>query len=498
MMALDSSPGNHVNQDQWDGYSAEREEILTHFHASGVKNLVVLSGDLHTFVAGNLTTTGDHTGIPVGVELLGGSATSFGLPEETGLKPAALDALRKSADPHIVYADFERKGYLRGHRDQERGDRRVQDHGHDPRHRRSHPPRHLQRPVRKPHPAPGLTSPVRVAAMPAPATEVIVVGLGAMGTATCLALARQGVRVTGIDRFEPPHAYGSSHGGTRITRLAIGEGAEYIPLVRRSHELWRELEAESGTSLLTQCGGLILARPASAFFEQTRALAAAHGIEHERLSNAGAAPPLSHVRGRRGDRGLLRAVRRPAVARGGGGGATGARRPSRRDPAHGRAGRCGGRPVAEGVAVDTDAGATRADRLVLSVGAWLPELFPEGRELFAVYRQLMHWFAIREGYEQLRDMPVFVWDFGGERPEFVHLCGFYGFPAVDGPGGGLKIGTELYETTVTPDGRQHPATGRGDRAAVRRLRPRPAAVAGPGAGAHAPRACTRARAATTS
>jgi alkaline phosphatase D len=111
MMALDSAPGVHVNQDQWDGYSAEREEILSHFHASGVKNLVVLSGDLHTFVAGNLTTTGEQSGTPVGVELLGGSATSFGLPEEVGIPAKTLDALRKAADPHVIFADFESKGY---------------------------------------------------------------------------------------------------------------------------------------------------------------------------------------------------------------------------------------------------------------------------------------------------------------------------------------------------------------------------------------------------
>jgi alkaline phosphatase D len=111
MMALDSKPGVHVNQDQWDGYSAEREEILTHFHDARVKNLVVLSGDLHTFLAGNLTTTGEATGTPVGTELLGGSATSFGLPEETGIPAAALDALRRAEDPHIVFADFERHGY---------------------------------------------------------------------------------------------------------------------------------------------------------------------------------------------------------------------------------------------------------------------------------------------------------------------------------------------------------------------------------------------------
>ncbi len=111
MMALDSSPGNSVNQDQWDGYAAERQEILTAFVDAKVQNLVVLSGDLHTFIAGNLTTTGDSTGTPVGVEMLGGSATSLGLVEETGIPAATLDQLRQAADPHIVFADFVHHGY---------------------------------------------------------------------------------------------------------------------------------------------------------------------------------------------------------------------------------------------------------------------------------------------------------------------------------------------------------------------------------------------------
>src|SRR5436305_13423340 len=86
-----------------------------------------------------------------------------------------------------------------------------------------------------------------------------------MGSATCLQLATRGVRVIGIDRFEPPHPYGSTHGDTRITRVAIGEGAEYVPLVRRSHELWREIEARAGTRLLRVTGGLGLACAGSAF-----------------------------------------------------------------------------------------------------------------------------------------------------------------------------------------------------------------------------------------
>ena len=71
--------------------------------------------------------------------------------------------------------------------------------------------------------------------------DTIVLGLGAMGSAAVYHLARRGKRVLGIDRFSPPHALGSSHGDTRITRVAIGEGAQYTPLAMRSHELWREL-----------------------------------------------------------------------------------------------------------------------------------------------------------------------------------------------------------------------------------------------------------------
>lgn len=287
--------------------------------------------------------------------------------------------------------------------------------------------------------------------------KTIVVGLGAMGSAACWHLAKRGVSVIGIDQYVPPHAYGSTHGDTRITRLAIGEGAEYVPLVRRSHELWRELEQQSGARLLTQCGGVVLGHPGSPFFEQTEALAQRFGIEHERLDNpdlrrrlpmfavdeqteayyepgAGIVWPEAAVRAH------LEMARRE-----------GARL-------------CLGERVTawsatrSGVEVTTETGSYAADRLVLCAGAWLPQLFPAGRELVAVYRQLLHWFEIRDGYEQLRTMPVFVWDFGRGRGEFVHRNGFYGFPAVDGPTGGLKLATESYETTSEPDGRQHPAT----------------------------------------
>ena len=80
--------------------------------------------------------------------------------------------------------------------------------------------------------------------------DVVVVGLGAMGSAALSALARRGARVLGIERFTPGHDKGSSHGGTRVIRLGYFEHPSYVPLLRRSYELWREFEAASGQALL--------------------------------------------------------------------------------------------------------------------------------------------------------------------------------------------------------------------------------------------------------
>src|SRR5512135_3247414 len=120
--------------------------------------------------------------------------------------------------------------------------------------------------------------------------DAIVLGLGAMGSAVAYHLAKKGARVLGLDRFSPPHTLGSTHGDSRVTRLAIGEGEHYTPLVQRSHALWRELEGETGENLLTTNGGLIISgmRATShthveGFFDNTLSAARKFGIAHELL-----------------------------------------------------------------------------------------------------------------------------------------------------------------------------------------------------------------------
>src|SRR5687767_7035075 len=88
--------------------------------------------------------------------------------------------------------------------------------------------------------------------------DVIVVGVGAMGAAACWQLARRGVRVLGIEQFDIPHTRGSSHGYSRMTRTSYYEHPDYVPLLRRANELWRELEEECGEKILHLVGGLYL------------------------------------------------------------------------------------------------------------------------------------------------------------------------------------------------------------------------------------------------
>ena len=96
--------------------------------------------------------------------------------------------------------------------------------------------------------------------------DLAVVGLGAMGSATCFQAAERGLKVLGLDRHAPPHQMGSTHAETRITRLAVGEGPQYLPFVARSHEIWRMIERRTGVPLLHQTGGYIItpAQPKSA------------------------------------------------------------------------------------------------------------------------------------------------------------------------------------------------------------------------------------------
>jgi sarcosine oxidase len=116
--------------------------------------------------------------------------------------------------------------------------------------------------------------------------DVIVVGLGTVGSATCMTLAQRGVSVLGIDAFHRPHTMGSHHGESRSVRRAYLEGTAYVPMARRAWELWRKLEKDSGEKLLITTGNLTIGPPDGPAVSGFLASARAGGISHDFLTAA--------------------------------------------------------------------------------------------------------------------------------------------------------------------------------------------------------------------
>ena len=278
--------------------------------------------------------------------------------------------------------------------------------------------------------------------------DALVLGLGALGSAVLLQLARRGIRVLGVDRLAPPHTQGSSHGETRITRCAIGEGEHFTPLALRSHVLWREIESETGAKLLTTPGVLVLSSPARTsfthvedFFANTVAAARRYHIAHEILD-------AEAIRRRYGQF----CVRDDEIGYFEPGG--GFLRPESCLSAQLELARRHGAeihvnervlsfaPRRADVVVTTDRDTYVAGQLVVAAGPWLPELLDSSfAGHFRVYRQAQFWFADPAGLFGAGRFPVFIWELSGRSQSI------YGFPDIDGAG--VKIATEQFDSTTT-------------------------------------------------
>ncbi|MEZ0169305.1 N-methyl-L-tryptophan oxidase [Microvirga sp. TS319] len=284
--------------------------------------------------------------------------------------------------------------------------------------------------------------------------DVVVVGLGAMGSAALYQLAKRGMNAVGIDRFSPPHDQGSTHGETRITRQAIGEGEVYVPLVLRSNELWKELEAETGERLLVQNGCLIMGSSApasggvirSAFLERTQKSAIAYDIPHEMLDAAEIRRRHPQFMPREDEIGYFEP----------GGGYLNPERcvavQLELARALGAVAQLGTRvisvsPEGSGVKVVTDQGELLAGQAIVSAGSWASSLLgaPFAR-LLSPARQVMHWFEVDPDYARhWSQSPVFAWGHGPSPNDF-----FYGFPSLSGSNA-IKTAGEQYDAFVHPD-----------------------------------------------
>lgn len=274
--------------------------------------------------------------------------------------------------------------------------------------------------------------------------DVIVIGLGGMGSAAAHRLAERGLMVLGIDRFPPVHDQGSSHGGSRITRQAYFEDPAYVPLLLRAEQLWRDVEDRSGRRVVHYTGGLMIGDATSRTVAGSLASARQWGLDHESLDAdqlRSRFPTLSPA-----DDDIALYERKAGYVV-----------PEASVAAHLQLAGEAGAELHHGEAVtrwESDGGGVRvhtrttsytADRLVVCPGAWAPTLLADLGVPFTVERQVQYWFAPRGPIEPFLDdrHPIYVWERDAARQ-------FYGFPATDTTSG-VKVAFFRGGDVCTPD-----------------------------------------------
>jgi sarcosine oxidase len=278
-------------------------------------------------------------------------------------------------------------------------------------------------------------------------STIIIIGLGAMGSATALQLAARGHHVVGFDQFTPPHSYGSSHGQTRIIRQSYWEDPRYVPLLLRAHELWRRLEVDAGQSLMHMTGGLMIGRGGGDLVARSTASAERFALPHEVLSaaqirrlypafaidddwvalwerNAGYLHPEACV---------AQQLQQSALA--------GAELHFNEPVMQWNALPSGG------VRVRTARQTYTADHLVITAGPWAPQILRELNLPLSITRQVVYRFEPIGSIDLFRRdrMPVYVREMEKGQPLL------YGFPLTGPDSEGVKVGLHGSNEFCTPD-----------------------------------------------
>lgn len=256
--------------------------------------------------------------------------------------------------------------------------------------------------------------------------DVIVVGVGGMGSATCYQLAKRGVQVLGLEQFDIPHHQGSSHGHTRIIRLAYYEGASYIPLLRRAYQLWSEIEQVSGEQIFHKTGSLDIGPPDSTIFTGSLQSCLAYDIPHEVLTGSELNKrfpayqiPTDYRALYQPDGGFL-LPQKATVAFVEAAQKYGADIRAREKVMHWEA-------TKNGVSVQTNKGIYEATSLVFAGGAWAGQLLPILTNLAIPERQVLAWIQPKQpALFTPENFPVFILQLEEDH--------YYGFPIFGIPG----------------------------------------------------------------
>lgn len=258
--------------------------------------------------------------------------------------------------------------------------------------------------------------------------DVIVLGVGGMGSAALSHLAARGARVLGLEQFEPMHGLGSSHGNSRIIRQTYFLDSRYVSLAKRAYELWRELETSTAEHLMTVSGGLMLGPRDHNVVDGAFKSAQEHELAHELLDATELRLRFPAMSFRDGEWGLYEPTAgflRPEAC---------IRAHLARAVANGAEARFGTRVLdwgsgSNGVRVRTSTGESfEAKQLVITAGAWLGKISAQLGLPLTVERQVMHWFAPATRAEEpaLEALPIYIVARDEGRA--------YGFPFAGGEG----------------------------------------------------------------
>jgi sarcosine oxidase len=271
--------------------------------------------------------------------------------------------------------------------------------------------------------------------------DVIVVGLGGMGSAAAYHLAARGCRVLGLEQHAPAHDKGSSHGGSRIIRQSYFEDPGYVPLLLRAYELWEKLAADAQRDVYRLTGGLFIGPPDCLTVAGSLRASRQWELPHEVLDAAEITARFPNFTPQPGDIALYEPK-------------SGFARPELTVRAHLElAEKLGatlqfGEPVQEwnqtaaGVRVITNCGSYAGEQLVICPGPWAPQVL--GQFPITVERAVMYWLDPIGGVSSFQDHPVFIEEnASGEQ--------LYGLPAIDGPRGGVKVAFARKGIPCTPD-----------------------------------------------
>jgi sarcosine oxidase len=273
--------------------------------------------------------------------------------------------------------------------------------------------------------------------------DVIVVGLGAMGSAAVAELAARGKKVLGLEAFQPAHALSSSHGDSRIIRLGYHEDPAYVPLLRRAYRNWRRMERRLETDLLTKIGVLHIGRPDSDLIRNLLASCDEHHLTHEVLDQKAMADRYPAYRLAEDEVGVLDpegGFIRPEAA------IWGNLKLATADGAHIHIGERVDaiERVGEMLTVRSPQASYRARKVIVATGAWISQLVPQIAQLAVPIKQVVAWYQPQNGFlARPERMPCFLSDEGDNEP-------WFGFPQIGTDG--VKFGKHThFRQAIDPD-----------------------------------------------